>query len=190
MSLPSLSSICINKLAVQASKGNMTIFNHNILIPELFTKFIKRVEINTNGSIPSYLTTSRDFYLLYRVYLCMLKYYKIDCGYESTYEVDKFIRNNKTKYISAKYDIPDIYSYKCYDIFPVTFALYDEYSLSTFGSKYNNICGSVPFSPEDQAVFVYKLPALLINLGLLFGKLVGPKYIEYMLVENARERGY
>jgi hypothetical protein len=91
--------------------------------------------------------------------------------------------------LNIEYIIPRIVDYGCWT-FPLTDTIYNEHSIHIFGDKYNNRTKSnYPYTlncvNKDAAMIVNDLPAMLINLGLLFGKLVGPRYIKGQHIDEA-----
>jgi hypothetical protein len=85
---------------------------------------------------------------------------------------------------------PTIDEYYSDYIFPLTINIYYNYNINTIDgysciNEYELLDRHYTI-PKNLDIFVCGLPSLLVNLGLLFGRLIGPKYISKEAIESAR----
>jgi hypothetical protein len=154
--------------------------------------FIKQLDIDAyDGSERCYLTTERDFYLLYKVYVCIATCLNINTN-------DKF--SDIMKYFATSGDnnydrfIPTVYDYypDNIPIVPLTELLYDKHHIKNImeGNIEENkliVYLDTHMLRENTGMFVYDLPPLLVILGLFFRRLVGPKYINRWDIKCAQD---
>jgi hypothetical protein len=179
----SLKKTCLQTLSRAAKAGNTAVLGPQLFIPEIYAHYMRQIEIDADdGSERCYFTTEMDFYLLYEAYTCVANYLNIKCN-------DKFVEvmNN------ARIDNILEYSYEHTPLFPLTSELYDKYNIDVLIKGKNARCIE-EYSIADHrykildniGIFVYDLPPLLIILGLLFRRLIGPKYIDRWYIKHAK----
>jgi hypothetical protein len=190
----SLKKICIQTLSRAAKVGNMAVLGPQIFLPEIYPHYMRQIEIDARGgSERCYLTTERDLYLLCIVYVRLLKYFDGSCFSGIVSDIYNYMLDKEPYNL---YSILPIHDYTSDNACPLTNKLYSDYEISQI--DYNDvdyICENMIRShwyelPSNLHIFVYDLPPLLIALGLLFGRIKGPKYVGKCDIHNAREVMY
>jgi hypothetical protein len=191
----SLKKTCLEVISRTSKNGNTAVLGPQLFLPEIYPHYVRQLEIDRDdGSERCYLTSEDNFNMLYRVYMCMTEYLNID-------RIDSFNSTFTTNIcgcdeIHSKYTraYMQVYNDNA-NIFPVTYQIrtnYNTYRITnniiidpnyideydTYNDRY--------IIPYNINIFVYKLPPLLIKLGIFFGKLTGPKYVNKGDIEHAR----
>jgi hypothetical protein len=188
MSVLSLKKICLQTLSRAAKDSNTAILGPQLFIPEIYTHFSRQIEIDADGgSECCYLTTERDIYFLYQVYICFTNYLGLTRDDIFAEAVEKHI--NKYGKGRTKIGIPSAdYKYGFDGIFILTDLIYKYYNMSNISKYAKRLCLEVCGNNEIRGnicIFIYGIPPLLATLGLLFGRLIGPKYIKRRDIEVA-----
>jgi hypothetical protein len=117
-------------------------------------------------------------------------------GHFGADEVEYFMQpvyDNVDKYDICTKEIPlTLYDYDdVLDVIPVTHTLYYEYMMGDNIIDGRDIIDDIEFDNDDYElpknihIFVWNIPPLLVNLGLLFGRIKGPKYISMRDIRSA-----
>jgi hypothetical protein len=189
----SLKKICLQALSRASRAGNTAVLGPQLFIPEIYSMFIKQLGIDADGgSECCYLTTERDFYLLYRVYICITKYFNININDKFTDKMRDLIDYDDDSYSDYLIPLIDEYDSDNIPIAPLTDLLYDKYHIRNIMSNAKCINELIKYQYgyrfiENASMFVYDLPPLLIILGLFFKRLIGPKYINRWDIKCARD---
>jgi hypothetical protein len=203
----SLKKICLEAIVRASKAGNTAVLGPQLFLPEIYPHYLRQIEINSGkGSIRSYVTSEKDFYDLWKIYMKTLQYcdefHEDDsvCAGDLEYaleDIKKYERYNMRRFghlILHEYNIPIMLELdiELSNIIPVTNITYDLYKLDKLHIK-DAAC--VPIGckvyyhgvvPNNLLIFVNSLPPAYINIGLLFGKLHGPIYVKYEHIELTR----
>ncbi len=181
----SLKKICLEIIVRASKKGNTVVLGPQLFLPEIYPYYVRQMEIDADdGSERCYITTEKNFHELCTIYLCISKYFNTEDNewpYKlyDTYDGYKHHYENRRR----RNNIPLIYEYNSEYVLPITYNLYEEYYMDkVIESNYTiHINDQYKYCynalPDNINIFVRNLPPLLVNLGILFRKLIGPKYI-------------